>query len=83
MPLAGPQFPNTPSTRVFYNRDGVQYHTVIQTPASYSDFQQKLLARQIGVSQVMRFEPVQPRQDLHRTHPAHNHLTRYANMADR
>lgn len=83
MPLAGPQFPNTPSTRVFYIRDGVNYSTVIQTPLSHSDFQQKLLTRRIGLNQVMKFEPVQPRQDLHRPHPANNHLARYASMSDR
>jgi hypothetical protein len=69
--------PETPMVRVIYNRDGTQYGGVIPNPKDTDGLVSSMLSRQVGVSQIVRIEPVQPRQELHHGHPAQHRLAQY------
>jgi len=73
--------PQTPTVKVHYRRDGVLYSTVIVTPNSNQDLQMVMLGRYVGISQVERLEAIQPRQPLHRNHPAIHRISQYVAAA--
>lgn len=74
--------PNTPMCRVVYHRTGTNYGAVIPTPKSTSELQIVMLARQVGVSQIQRLEPIQPLKPLNRPHPANHNLVKYTTIAE-
>ena len=74
--------PNTPTCKVIYVRDGVNYSAAITTPADVHDLQAVMLKRQVGLSQVLRVEAVQPRHDPTRGHPAQHRIVQYATVSE-
>ena len=71
--------PTTPTCKVIYVKDDVTYAGIVKTPTSNDGLQALMLERKIGMSQVQRLEPIQPRGDLQHNHPAMNQMARYAN----
>ena len=74
--------PETPTIRVIYTKSGTNYAGVITNPKSTNNLVAAMLTRQVEVSQIVRLEPIQPRQEFHRGHPAHNRLDKYASAAE-
>ena len=84
-------FPLTPTSKVDYmattfgpNREPVKPYltsTVIDTPKSNPDLQVKMLAHHVALSQVKNVWPIQPRQELHRPHPALKAFVKYASQS--
>ncbi len=77
------QLPSTPTCKVIYVRDGVNYSASISTPEDNHQLQAVMLERHVGMSQVLRIEGVQPPRDLHRGHPAHHKIVQYATVVER
>lgn len=71
--------PSTPMCKVVFTRDGVTYGAVMKTPKDIEDLRIAMQTRPQPVSakQVVRIEPVQPRQEMHRGHPAAHNIARY------
>lgn len=65
--------------KVVFTRDGVIYGAVMPTPNDIDDLRITMATRSQPVSakQVIRIEPIQPRQDMHRGHPAAHNIARY------
>jgi hypothetical protein len=75
--------PATPSCRVIYNKGGVSYAGVLNpTPKSNDELQRRLLDRKVGISQVDRLEPIEPRGDLQHNHPAAYQMSQYQKISD-
>jgi hypothetical protein len=74
--------PETPTIRVIYTKSGTNYAGIIANPKSTDGLVAAMLTRQVGVSQIVRLEPIQPRQEFHRGHPAAQRLARYATAAE-
>jgi hypothetical protein len=74
--------PTTPTCRVIYIKDDVTYFVGLKTPNCPSTLQQELLNRKIGMSQVIRVEPVQPLQPIQRGHPAAHRMAQYMRVSD-
>lgn len=74
--------PETPTIKVIYTKNGTQYGGVITNPKSTDGLVAAMLTRQVGVSQIVRLEPIQPRQEFHRGHPAAQRMARYATAAE-
>jgi hypothetical protein len=74
--------PETPMIRVIYTKNGTNYAAVIANPKGTDGLVAAMLTRQAGVSQIVRLEPIQPRQEFHRGHPAAHNMARYASAAE-
>ena len=75
--------PTTQTCKVIYIKDGVTYFVGLKTPKCPDTLQQLLLDRQIGISQVLRVEPIYPPQMPQRGHPAQHQMARYMSISDR
>ena len=75
-------FPTTPMCRVVYTRQGVNYSATIPTPVNTDGLVSAMLTRQAGLSQIMRIDPVQPRQEFGHAHPAQHRMVQYATAAE-
>lgn len=76
--------PGTPTCKVVYVRDGATYSGVLSpTPKDNNELQRRMLDRKVGMSQVERLEPIQPRKDMHRPDPAQHRMARYMSISDR
>ena len=75
--------PTTPTCKVIYIRDGVTYFVGMKTPTCQATLQQEMLNRKVGMSQVLRVEPIHPPQTPQRGHPAQHQMARYMSILDR
>jgi hypothetical protein len=75
--------PNTPMCKVVYTHDGTNYGAIMPTPKDADDLRIAMLSRPQPVSakQLVRVEPVQPRGEIHRGHPAAHNIARYATVS--
>jgi hypothetical protein len=69
--------PETPTIKVIYSKGGTNYSAVIPNPQSTDSLLCTMLDKQVGASQIVRLEPIQPRQELHRGHPAQHRMAKY------
>lgn len=77
--------PTTPTSKVIYTQRKFMgqpctpYLTsaLIATPKSNDELVCVMLSRQVGQSDIKGIEPVKPRQDLDRPHPASHRLVKY------
>lgn len=75
--------PETPTIKVIYTKCGTNYSAVIPNPKSTDGLVIAMLnTRQVGVSQITKLEPIQPRQEVYHAHPAAHRLTKYASAAE-
>lgn len=76
--------PNTPSCKVVYNRGGVNYFAVMQTPAELDDVRIAMQAKTppVASKDIVRIEPIQPLAPLHRQHPAFHRIVKYSTAAE-
>jgi len=74
--------PETPTCRVVYERNGVKYGAVIQTPHSNDALQMVLLTRKVGISEVRWVESITPPKPLYHPHPAQSRISRFAVVKD-
>jgi hypothetical protein len=72
--------PQTETIKVIYNKGGTTYSATIRNPHSVDGLLCTMLDRQVDSSQIVRLEPVQPRGDFDRGHPAQHRLTKYVAM---
>jgi len=72
--------PETPTLRVIYTRGGTNYSATIPNPRTADGLLATMLARHVGSSQIVRLEPIQPRGDFERGHPAAARWAKYAAM---
>jgi hypothetical protein len=72
--------PETPTLRVIYTKGGTNYSAVIPNPHTADGLLTTMLTRHVGSSQIVRLEPIQPRGDFERGHPAAGRWAKYAAM---
>lgn len=51
-------YPTTPTVKVIFNRDGVNYSATIPNPHNDDGLVVAMLPKKVGVSSVVRIEPV-------------------------
>lgn len=76
-------FPPTATCRVVYVKGGVTYAGIMPTPKTQVELLRAMSARQATVDSVQRIEPVAPRPDQIRSHPAQHRMVQYASMAEK
>ena len=73
--------PETPTLKVIYTKGGTNYSAVIPNPHTTDGLLMAMLkTRQVGASQITKLEPVQPRGDFDRGHPAAHRMAKYVAM---
>jgi hypothetical protein len=72
--------PETPTIKVIYTKSGTTYSAVIPNPHNADTLLCTMLARQVGSSQIVRLEPIQPPREVQRGHPAQHRLAKYASL---
>ena len=72
--------PKTSQCNVIYTRGGVAYSCLMPTPPTMDALQVKMLAKQIGISSVVRVEPVQNYAQDRLHHVSNATATRYLTL---
>lgn len=75
--------PSSEKCRVIYTRDGVKYEGIMPTPKTQQELLAAMSARNATVSNILRIEPFQSRQDYVNIHPAQRQIARLTALAEK
>lgn len=62
--------PSTPTCKITYTRGGCNYGATVTTPTDMDGLAKLMAQRNVDLSAIKAIEPIKPRVELHRGHPA-------------